>query len=501
MRLPVPAKVSSQAPLGQRSTAGRSGPGVTSGFSARCVVLVLRSLLCATLLTHSVHAFAEKEETQRSSAKKKHAPTQPKKSQKKSQPAKKRVPAATLEPTHTASAEELKAQREELRARLQRLKQEIAKSETHRSEAADALAQTEQAISDTNRQLRQLSLQQRDTTLQLNQLHGQQQQTRSTQQQQRDQLSALLRQRYMDGAPNGVRLFLSGDNPNHVQRDLQYLNYVAQAQTSLLQNLQRTATQLDRLEYDTRTKQTELIQIQREQEMQKQKLLKETNQRRQMLTEISSKIKAQRREAGALARDEKRLSTLVSQIARVLEQQREQQRAEQKQKTTRPPENTSASHAGRDKERQDAVVAHNDRLPGGDLDGAFEKLKGRLSLPLRGDVIGKFGAPRAEGGPSWKGLFIRALNGSEVHAIANGRVVFSEWLRGFGNLLIIDHGSQYLSIYGNNEALFKETGDRVKAGEIIASVGNSGGNPETGLYFELRHGGQPFDPMRWVSLK
>jgi septal ring factor EnvC (AmiA/AmiB activator) len=98
-------------------------------------------------------------------------------------------------------------------------------------------------------------------------------------------------------------------------------------------------------------------------------------------------------------------------------------------------------------------------------------------------------------------VFIRAANGAEVKAIAPGRIVFADWLRGFGNLAIVDHGDGYLSVYGNNESLFKAVGQPVKTGEAIASVGNSGGNPETGLYFELRHLGQPLDPLKWVSLR
>jgi len=98
-------------------------------------------------------------------------------------------------------------------------------------------------------------------------------------------------------------------------------------------------------------------------------------------------------------------------------------------------------------------------------------------------------------------LFIKAGIGSDVKAVANGRVVFAEWMRGFGNILIVDHGDAYLSIYGNNDSLLKQVGQAVKGGETVATVGNSGGNPDSGLYFELRHQGQPIDPMKWASLK
>ena len=115
-------------------------------------------------------------------------------------------------------------------------------------------------------------------------------------------------------------------------------------------------------------------------------------------------------------------------------------------------------------------------------------------------MSGRFGSPR-DGGGTWRGLFIKAGRGSEVKAIAGGRVVFADWMRGFGHLLIVDHGDGYLSIYGNNDSLLKQVGQAVNGGEMVATVGNSGGNPESGLYFELRHQGQPIDPMKWASLK
>ena len=97
-----------------------------------------------------------------------------------------------------------------------------------------------------------------------------------------------------------------------------------------------------------------------------------------------------------------------------------------------------------------------------------------------------------------QGLLIQAKTGSEVRTVGHGRVAFADWLRGFGNLIIVDHGSQYMSIYGNNQSLLRRAGDVVKAGDVIAAAGNSGGNEESGLYFELRHQGRAFDPAGWV---
>jgi septal ring factor EnvC (AmiA/AmiB activator) len=113
--------------------------------------------------------------------------------------------------------------------------------------------------------------------------------------------------------------------------------------------------------------------------------------------------------------------------------------------------------------------------------------------------MNRFGARREGGGVSWKGLFIRATQGAAVKAIATGQVVFADWLRGFGNLIIVDHGEGYMSLYSNNESLYKQVGEKVQPGDAIATVGNSGGQPEPGLYFEMRHQSRPVNPLLWVK--
>jgi septal ring factor EnvC (AmiA/AmiB activator) len=132
-------------------------------------------------------------------------------------------------------------------------------------------------------------------------------------------------------------------------------------------------------------------------------------------------------------------------------------------------------------------------------DKPFSALKGSLRLPVAGELMNRFGAQREGGGVSWKGLFIRAAEGAAVKAIAAGQVVFAEWLRGFGNLIIVDHGEGYMSLYSNNESLYKQVGERVQPGDAIATVGNSGGQPDTGLYFEMRHQSRPVNPLLWVK--
>jgi septal ring factor EnvC (AmiA/AmiB activator) len=120
-----------------------------------------------------------------------------------------------------------------------------------------------------------------------------------------------------------------------------------------------------------------------------------------------------------------------------------------------------------------------------------------MKLPVTGTITAHYGSKRADG-PSWKGIFIQTPHGAEVRSVANGEVIFADWLRGFGNLIILDHGSQYMTIYANAQTLRKKVGDNVKGGDIIANAGNSSDNAQTGLYFEMRHNGRAFNPMDWA---
>jgi septal ring factor EnvC (AmiA/AmiB activator) len=195
------------------------------------------------------------------------------------------------------------------------------------------------------------------------------------------------------------------------------------------------------------------------------KLVAERKQRQVVLASVAQEVRSSRRELRTLKADETRLSRLVEEIGRV--------------RVEAEPEPASSNAAKR---------------------APFASLRGKLRLPVRGELTGRFGAPRGAGIEA-KGVFIRAPEGRAVRAIAPGQVVFAEWMRGFGNLLILDHGDAYLSIYANNEALLKQVGENVTSGEVLATTGSSGGNEETGLYFEMRHLGRAFDPMRWVRLK
>ena len=131
----------------------------------------------------------------------------------------------------------------------------------------------------------------------------------------------------------------------------------------------------------------------------------------------------------------------------------------------------------------------------------FVREKGKLLLPVSGRITDRFGTSRNNGKLRWNGIFIAAPRGAPVRAIHYGRVVFSDWLRGFGLLLIIDHGDGYMSLYGHNQVLYTEVGDWVTAGEIVATVGDTGGQNRAGLYFEIRYKGKPTNPQLWCQAR
>lgn len=378
----------------------------------------------------------------------------------------------------------------ELRGRIETMRKELAASEGHRAHAADRLRESEREISILQRELHELASERGELQRTLKDLQIQAQHLESTLAQQQARLEKLLFRQYQKGTPDSLQLLLNGDDPNQLARDAYYIAAIARARGELLQEIRGTLAKKQVLAQDTKEQADDLLEVEAEQKQRHSQLMQQRTQRKAMLNEVSSRIASQRKEIGHLQQDEKRLSQLIDRLSKLLAARAA------KPKPTSPARDPDGE---RELKRPATVEAENRHIPEASS-GQFARLKGSLRLPVRGAVGGRFGAAR-EGGGTWKGVFIRAAAGSEVKAVAAGRVVFAEWMRGFGNLLIIDHGDAFLSIYGNNESLLKQVGDSVRGGENVASVGNSGGNPETGLYFELRHQGQPVDPMKWASLK
>lgn len=371
----------------------------------------------------------------------------------------------------------------ELRSRIQALQAELEQATEGRTEAADALRHSERRISDVNRDLRRLAARQRELAENLRQLAADTRTTQAEIAHQQALLADLLRERYARGEAEALRLLLNGQDPGEIARNLEYYGYIARARAELIRQHRDALTRLTELQTRTREQNEQLERVRQEQVAQKKALEAEKQARQQVLYALSEQIRKQRREISTLERDEKRLTQLIARLARLAAQ-----------RAKAPPPAPAGPAAPPPRPGQPVARVADASLAG----EQFARLKGRLALPVAGEIVGRYGQPREGGGPAWKGLFIRARQGNEVRAVGTGEVVFADWLRGFGNLIIIDHGAGFLSLYSNNESLYKQPGERARAGDVIASVGATGGQDEPGLYFELRHEGKPFDPLTWV---
>jgi murein hydrolase activator len=375
---------------------------------------------------------------------------------------------------------------DDLRGRIEKLNRDLAKSEESRVEVADQLKIAEKSISEVNRNLTELGRAQTEIGRELNEVEAKIKATRADIVREEVLRDKLILHQYMYGNTDAMRLMLGGQDVSQVERQLAYLGYVTRSRIATIGRLQKSVAVLASLEVSARDKQNQLTENADAQKNARAKLVLDRLARQKVLSKLRADITKNKREVGRLKRDENRLTKLVEQIAIALA----------KKPQARAPSNQTKSPAPRIQKPGQVV---NDVVDSGFVGRAFATLRGKLKLPVKGELAGRFGAQREEGGVTWKGLFIRAEDGQTVRSVADGRVVYADWLRGYGNIVIIDHGAGYLSLYGHNESIVKQVGDNINAGEAIASVGSTGGSLDSGVYFELRQDGKPFDPMRWVG--
>jgi septal ring factor EnvC (AmiA/AmiB activator) len=411
---------------------------------------------------------------------------------------------------------------DDLKRRIRDLQKEMAETEASRSGAANALAEAERAVSRVQRRLREVEGGRAEAEQQVAALEAEQQTARSRIASRQSELGDWLRRHYMHGTADGVAPLLAERDPNQIARDAHYLEHLGRARLELIDGLRADLRDTAARAADIAVRRDRLAALESEQRRQRSELESVHSQRRQALATLSAQLQTQREEVGELRQDEQRLARLIDTLVRrareaaardaarrAAEQRAAAQGAAELRAAqarsgaiTAAPTSQPTQASPPPARRAEPVVAEVARIAGPTPTGVnFGQLRGQLHFPVRGELIGRFGAQRAEGGTTWKGVFIRAANGLDVRAVAGGEVVFSDWLRGYGNLLIIDHGGDYLSVYGNNDALLKEVGAAVKGGDVVASVGAGGGVAESGLYFEIRHQGRPLDPLQWVRLK
>jgi septal ring factor EnvC (AmiA/AmiB activator) len=376
---------------------------------------------------------------------------------------------------------------QDIQSRIQDLKQELDRTQDAHADASDALKASEQAISESNRKLMELAQQEKSSAASLNDIRKEKSGLETTIASQQKLLGELFYRQYINGEQSYLRALLQQRDPNQMARDVVYLGYVSRARANLIGDLRHNLTHVAQLDAQTQSSLQKIAELKSAQEKERLELQKQQAERRQLLQRLSAQIKSQRGEISKLQRDEKRLTQLIERLSRIV---------------TKPAKKAPSKPQSASPTAPQSAPQRNEELPSPfSGNGTFAGTRGKLRLPVRGDILNRFGSPREETGVSWKGLFIKSPEGVEVRSIANGRVVFADWLRGFGNLIIVDHGDGYMSLYGNNQTLLKKAGEEVTAGDAIAAVGNSGGIPQAGLYFEMRYQSRPFDPLSWCAVR
>lgn len=270
-------------------------------------------------------------------------------------------------------------------------------------------------------------------------------------------LAALLRSAYALGQHEELKLLLQQDDVAAVARVLAYHRYFQRARIAQLDEVREEMKKLLALEDAIRAQSAQFESTRQARAAESASLERERVQREALVGELDARLKAQGRNLAGLGRDEDELVKLLERL-------------------------------------HDVFADIPQQIKGAE---AFASQRGRLRWPLAGRIVSAFGAP-GEGGRPSSGLLLAAKVGTPVAAVARGRVAFADWLRGYGMVIILDHGDGYLSLYGCNESLLKEVGDWVDAGDTIATSGASGGQRSAGLYFELRSDGKPVDPRRWL---
>jgi septal ring factor EnvC (AmiA/AmiB activator) len=323
--------------------------------------------------------------------------------------------------------------------------------------ATRALREAETAIAATVGELRSIDAQLATRQQELAALENERTALANRLKAQREDLAVLLRSAYVLGRNEELKLLLQQENVDAIARVLAYHRYFQRARVDRIDGLMTDLRQLADLQQAIGIKSAQLTAQRAEREGEVRQLEDRRGERETLLAGLDARLQDQQARLAVMARDEKGLLDLLEGLRDVFAD-----------------------------------------IPS-QLDGAepFASLRGRMNLPVRGKVSTRFGGAD-ESGRRISGLLIRADSGSEVHAIARGRVAYADWLKGYGMLLIIDHGDGYMSLYGYNDALRKEIGDWVSAGDTIATSGTSGGQKSPALYFELRLQGKPINPKSWL---
>jgi len=365
-----------------------------------------------------------------------------------------------------------------LQKEINQLDKNIKKNTATKNNLSNQLKKKERKISKTKKQLYKIKKKFKNNKKKINQLNKQLAKLKKEIKIKKRSLSSRLYQTYTQGSPGYLQMYLDGINPSQISRESYYIGYYSQQQNNDIESIKKAYKKIDKTKKSTNKILKKVASLKKQKERNAKKLQKQKKEKTIVIKKINAKLSSQKKKKKKLIKNEKKLNSIVTELIKKI-------KAESKKKTI-----TEKIHAKKESTSDDKFDGIN-----------FKKLKGKLKLPVKGKITKKFNSKRKDTGTRWKGIFIKSKEGNEVYSVASGKIVFSDWLDGYGNIIIIDHGKGYMSLYGNNQSLIKQQGDIIKGGSIIAIVGNSGGNSTNGLYYQLRKNSKPFNPLKWTKLK
>ncbi len=355
---------------------------------------------------------------------------------------------------------------EQRQAELERLRQQIAKLQGELNvdrgrydSLMSELRRVERRIGRIGRSINRLKGQLREQEKKLSALQQRRSKLQLSIAEQQRYLAGQIRAAYAMGRQEYFKILLNQEDPSAVGRTLTYYDYLNKARSQRIASLNATIDELEQVRQELNRESERLRQLRSEREREREQMEASHKERQSLVANLKTEIQSKDQQLNGLMADERELKTLLQALTEALE---------------------------------DIPAAPGDHQP-------FGKLRGKLKWPTSGRRIAAFGESRNIGKLRWQGVVIAGKEGQEVKAVSHGRVAYADWLRGYGLLLIIDHGDGYMSLYGHNQSLYREVGDWVEKGDVIAAVGRSGGIDNNALYFEIRKDGKPTDPVRWCK--
>ncbi|WP_367381155.1 murein hydrolase activator EnvC [Stenotrophomonas cyclobalanopsidis] len=393
----------------------------------------------------------------------------------------------------TTSTREAERKLQKLRTELKGVAQERRQIEGQRGQASRQLREADEKVARSGRALAQTEAALREQSQALAEAERRRATLQANLAQQNRELAGLLGAAYQLGNHAPLKLLLSQDTVADANRALAYHRYLQRERAQRIATLTGDLKELETLQAQIAERRQTLQGAQRDQKQQAASLAADRRDRAQTVAALEERFKDRREKEQALGQDAKALETLLANLRAAAARAEAERRAAARKAAA---EKAAAEKAARQAKAEGRPPPPT-KVPPAVATAPAPKVGG-LGWPLSGNLLARYGAKLPDGRTS-SGVLIGAPAGSTVTAVADGTVVFSDWMTGYGMILIVDHGNGYMSLYAHNDTLLKDAGARVSRGDAVAKVGNSGGQGVTALYFELRRGGQPVNPDSWLQ--